>query len=110
MNVKSIKNWFVVGKAQKIFCMGLNNYKRPYKSFKTQERGTKKLFQSLYIHKSLTDQCCSNTEFKKGEVYWQHCLKNLNNNKLTEQKVVNFLGFFNILLLSLFFSLCYKVH
>ena len=71
-----------VGKAQAKFCMRLNNYKSAHKSCKTKKRETKKKFHGHYIQDdhegkddwqfTLFDQCTTNAELRKREVYWQH--------------------------------------
>ena len=78
---KKCKNPYV-GKAQGKFCVRLNNYKSAHKSFKTKKRETQKLFHRHYIQDdhegkddwqfTLFDQCTSNAELRKREVYWQH--------------------------------------
>ena len=81
---KKCKNPYV-GKAQTKFHMRLNNYKSAHKSFKTKKRETQKLFHGHYIQDdhegkddwqfTLIDQCTTNAEIKKREVFWQHRLK-----------------------------------
>ena len=65
--------------------MRLNNYKSAHKFFKTKKRVTQKLFHRHYIQDDhedkgnwqfrLINQCTTNAEHTKREVFWQHCLK-----------------------------------
>ena len=92
---KKCKNPYV-GKAQTKFCMRLNNYISPHKSFKTKKQETKKLFHEHYIQDdhegnddwqfTLIDQCTTNAELRKGELYWQHRLKTFFPNDLNERE------------------------
>ena len=76
--------------------MRLNNYKHAHKSFKAKKRGTPKLFHGHYIHDdhedkdswqfTTIDQCTTNAELRKREVYWQHHLKTFFPNGLNECK------------------------
>ena len=76
--------------------MRLNNYKSAHKSFKTKKRETQKLFHRHYIQDdhegkdnwqfTLIDQCSTNAELRKREVFWQHCLKTLFPNGLNEHE------------------------
>ena len=63
--------------------MRLSSYKSAHKSFKTKKQGTQKLFhghiQDDHVGKDdwqfmLSDQCTSNAELRKKEVYWLHRL------------------------------------
>ena len=101
---KKCKNPYV-GKAQTKFRMRLNNYKSAHKSFKSKKRETQKLFHGHYIQDdhegkddwqfTLIDQCTTNAELRKRELYWQHrlktvfpnCVKNLVYNKLVRQNI-----------------------
>ena len=84
---KKCKNRYV-GKAQTKFCMRLNNYKSAHKSFKIKKRETQKLFHGYYIQDeddwqfTLIDQCTTNVEMRKREVYWQLRLKTFFSNGL----------------------------
>ena len=92
---KKCKNPYV-GKAQTKFRMRLNNYKSAHKSFKTKKRETQKLFHGHYIQDdhegkhdwqfTLIDQCTTNAELRKREVYWQHRLKTFYPNGLNERE------------------------
>ena len=92
---KKCKNPYV-GKAQTKFRMRLNNYKSAHKSFKIKKRETQKLFHGHYIQDdhegkddwqfTLIDQCTTNAELRKREVYWQHCLKTFYPNVLNERE------------------------
>ena len=92
---KKCKNPYV-GKAQTKFRMRLNNYKSANKSFKTKKRKTQKLFHGHYIQDdhegkddwqfTLIDQCTTNAELRKREVYWQHRLKTFFPNGLNERE------------------------
>ena len=62
--------------------MRLNNYKSAHKFFKTKIRETLKLFYGHYIQDdhegkddckfTLIDQCTTDAELRKRDVYWQH--------------------------------------
>ena len=90
---KKCKNPYV-GKAQTKFCLRLDNYKSAQKSFKTKKRETQKVFHGHYIQDDhegkgdwqfmLTDQCTTNAELRKSELYWQHCFKTFFPNSLNE--------------------------
>ena len=88
--------------------MMLNDYKSAYKSCKTKKRETQKLFHGHYIQDdhegkedwqfTLIDQCTTNAELRKRELYWQNRpetffpnglneLKNLVDNKLARQNI-----------------------
>ena len=92
---KKCKNPYV-GKAQTKFRMRLNNYKSAHKSFKTKKRETQKLFHGHYIQDdhegkddwqfTLIDQCTTNAELRKRELYWQHRLKTFFQNGLNERE------------------------
>ena len=83
-NAKKYKNPYVA-KGQTKFCMRLNNYKSAHNSFKTKKREIQKLFHGHYIQDdhegkgnwqfTIIDQCTTNAELRKREVYWKHCLK-----------------------------------
>ena len=83
-----------VGKAQtRLNNMMLNNYKSAHKFFKTKKRETLKLFHGHYIQDdhegkdwqfTLIDQCTTNAELKKRELYWQHRLKTFFPNGVNE--------------------------
>ena len=67
-------------KAQTKFRMRLYNYKCAHKSFKTKKYGPEKLFHKHYLQDdhggqddwqfSIIDQCTSNAELRKREIYW----------------------------------------
>ena len=92
---KKCKNPYV-GKAQTKLRMRLNNYKSAHKSFKTKKRETQKLFHGHYKQDdhegkddwqfTLIDQCTTNAELRKREVYWQHRLKTFYPNGLNERE------------------------
>ena len=94
-NAKKCKNPHV-RKAQTKFRMKLNNYESVLKSFKTKKRGTLKLFHGHYIQDdhegkddwqfTIIDQCPTNAELRKREIYWQHCLKTFFPNDLNESE------------------------
>ena len=83
-NVEKFKNPYA-SKAQTKFRMRLNNYKSAHKSFKTKKLETQKLFHGHHIQNdhegkgdwqfTLIDDCTTNPELRKREVYWQHRLK-----------------------------------
>ena len=106
--------------------MRLNNYKSAHKSFKTKKRETQKLFHGHYMQDdhegkddwqfTLIDQCTTNAELRKRELYWQHCLKrsfqmtlmsvkNLVCNKLARQNICIFL--INSISILVFLTYCY---
>ena len=75
--------------------MRLNNYKSAHKSFETKKRGTETISRTLYKddHEgkddwqfTLIDQCTTNAELGKREVYWQHHLKTFFSNGLNERE------------------------
>ena len=75
--------------------MSLNDYKSAHKFLKTKKRGTQKLFHGHYIHDHegkdhwqfvIIDQCTTNAELRKREVYWQHRLKTFFPDGLNEVK------------------------
>ena len=76
--------------------MRLNNYKSAHKSFKTKKRETQKLSHGHYIQDDhegkddwqfmLNDQCTTNADLRKKEVYWQHRLKTFFPNGLNERE------------------------
>ena len=76
--------------------MRLNNYKSVHKSFKSKNRETQKLFQGHYIQDyhegkddrqfTLIDQCTTNAELRKRQLYWQHRLKTFFPNGLNERE------------------------
>ena len=92
---KKCKNPYV-GKAHTKFRMRLNNYKSAHKSFKTRKRETQKLCHGHYIQDdhegkddwqfTLIDECTTNAELRKREVYWQHRLKTFYPNGLNERE------------------------
>ena len=92
---KKCKNPYV-GKAQTKFRVKLNNYKSAHKSFKTKKRETQKLFHGHYIQDdhegkddwqfTLIDQCTTNAELRKRELYWQHRLKMFFPNSINERE------------------------
>ena len=65
--------------------MRLSNYKSAHKYFKTKKQGTQKLFHMHYIQDvlegkdywqfTIIDQCTTNAELMKRDVYWQHRLQ-----------------------------------
>ena len=85
-----------VGKAQTKFCIWLNNYKSAHKSVKTKKQETQK-FHGHYIQDdcegkddwqfTLIDQCTTNAELRKREVYWQYHLKTFFPTGLNELEV-----------------------
>ena len=76
--------------------MRLNNYKSAQKSFKTKKQETQKLFHGHYIQDDhegkndwqfmLTDQCTTNAELRKREVFWEQHLKTFFPNGLNEHE------------------------
>ena len=70
--------------------MWLNDYKSSHKSFKAKKRETKKLFHGPYIqddHEGKDDQqCTTNAELRKRELYWQHRLKTFFPNRLNKRE------------------------
>ena len=73
-----------------------NLYKSVHKSFKTKKQETQKLFHRHSIQNDLEgkddwqfmliDQCTTNAELRKREVYWQHHLKTFFSNGLNERE------------------------
>lgn len=65
--------------------MRLSNQKSADKFFKIMKRGTQKIFHAHYIQVDyegnddfqfkIIEQCTTNTELTKREIYWQHRLK-----------------------------------
>ena len=84
------------GKTQTKFRLRLNNCKNAHKCFKTSKRETQKLFHGHYIQDdhegkdnwqfTLIDQCTTNAELRKREIYWQHRLKTFFPNGLNERE------------------------
>ena len=76
--------------------MRLNNHKSAHKSFKIRKRETEKLFDGDYIQDghegkddwqfTLIDQCTTNAELRKRDVYWHHRLKTFFPNGLKERE------------------------
>ena len=76
--------------------MRLNNYKSVHKSFKSKKREIQKLFQGHYTQDyhegkddrqfTLIEQCTTNAELRKRELYWQHRLKMFFPNGLNERE------------------------
>ena len=76
--------------------MRLNSYKSAHKSFKTKKREIQKLFDGHYIQDdnegkdnwqfTVIDQCTTNAELRKRELYWQHRLKTFFSNDLNERE------------------------
>ena len=72
--------------------MRLSNYKSAHKYFKTKKQGTQKLFHMHYIQDvlegkdywqfTIIDQCTTNAELMKRDVYWQHRLQTFFRNGL----------------------------
>ena len=100
--------------------MRLNNYKSPYKYFKTKKREPQKLFRRHYIQDdhegkddwqfTLLDQCTTNVELRKRGLYWQPCLKTVFLNGLNELQILVYNKFsrqniFFALLIQLWFLL-----
>ena len=75
--------------------MRLSDYESSHKSLKTKKRETQELFHVHYIQDdlegkgdwqfTLIDQCTTNVELSKREVYWQHRLKTFFPNGLNER-------------------------
>ena len=85
---KKCKNLYV-GKAQTKFHMRLNNCKSAHKSFKTKKHRNRHYIQDDHEGKgdwqfTLIDQCTTNAELRKREVYWQHRLKTFFPNGLND--------------------------
>ena len=76
--------------------MRFNSYNSARKSFKTKKRETQKLFHGHCIQDdhegkddwqfTLIDQCYTNAELRKREVYQQHRFKTFFPNGLNERK------------------------
>lgn len=74
--------------------MKLANYKSAHNSFKTKKQGTHKLFHEHFKHDkhegkddyqfTIIDQCTSDAELRKREIYWQHHLKTFFPNHLNQ--------------------------
>ena len=74
----------------------MNNYKSAHNSFKTKKQETQKQFHEHYIQDdhegkdgwqfTLIDQCTTNADFRKKEVYEQHRLKMFFPNGLDERE------------------------